>query len=161
MTQKIEILIINFYLNFLFYFKINKWWAHIQLHTILNLTMQSRANQIYRLRALNPHLHRCVSNHRDEKYFGEVSFWPAEYRNRPPKVPLISNFKNFGEFHKSVSHQTGNVLFGCIFCFVQLKHHWNKIIFYKYTNKVQIYECSFGEKNFGIINFYTRHQLVV
>ncbi len=48
--------------------------------------------------SLNPHLHERVSEHRDQKYFGEVSFWPAEYRNRPPIVPLIFNFKNFGEF---------------------------------------------------------------
>ena len=48
----------------------------------------------------NPHLHERVSNHRDQKYIEEVSFWPAEYRNRPPKVPLIFNFKNFGEFQK-------------------------------------------------------------
>ena len=47
---------------------------------------------------INPHLHERVSEHRDQKYFGEVSFWPAEYRNRPPIVPLIFNFKNFGEF---------------------------------------------------------------
>jgi hypothetical protein len=29
----------------------------------------------------NPRLHERVSNHRDQKYIGEVSFWPAEYRN--------------------------------------------------------------------------------
>jgi hypothetical protein len=46
----------------------------------------------------NLHLHERVSEHRDQKYFGEVSFWPAEYRNRPPIVPFIFNFKNFGEF---------------------------------------------------------------
>jgi hypothetical protein len=46
----------------------------------------------------NPHLHERVSEHRDQKYFGEVSFRPVEYRNRPPIVPLIFNFKNFGEF---------------------------------------------------------------
>jgi hypothetical protein len=49
---------------------------------------------------INPHLHERVSNHRDQKYIGEVSFWPAEYRNRPPKVPIIFNFKNFGDFQK-------------------------------------------------------------
>jgi hypothetical protein len=47
---------------------------------------------------VNPHLHERVSEHRDQKYFGEVSFWPAEYRI----VPLIFNFKNFGEFKKTV-----------------------------------------------------------
>ena len=47
---------------------------------------------------LNPHRHERVSEHRDQKYFREVSFWPAEYRNRPPIVPLIFNFKNLGEF---------------------------------------------------------------
>ena len=45
---------------------------------------------------LNPRLHFCGLKHRDQKYFGKVSFWPAEYPNRPPKVPLIFNFKNFG-----------------------------------------------------------------
>ena len=48
--------------------------------------------------SLNLHLHERVLEHRNQKYFGEVSFWPAEYRNRPPIVPLIFNFKNFGEF---------------------------------------------------------------
>ena len=47
---------------------------------------------------LNPHLHERVSEHRKQKYFGEVSVWPAEYRNRPPIVPLIFNFKKFGQF---------------------------------------------------------------
>ena len=47
---------------------------------------------------LNPHLHERVLEHRDQKYVGEVSFRPAEYRNRPPIVSLIFNFKNFGEF---------------------------------------------------------------
>ena len=47
---------------------------------------------------LNPHLHERVLEHRDQKYVGEVSFRPAEYRNRPPIVSLICNFKNFGEF---------------------------------------------------------------
>jgi transposase len=32
---------------------------------------------------LNPHLHERVSDHKDQKYFGEVSFWPAEYRRDP------------------------------------------------------------------------------
>jgi hypothetical protein len=36
---------------------------------------------------LNPHLHERVSEHRYQKYFGKVSVWPAEYRNRPPIVP--------------------------------------------------------------------------
>ena len=49
---------------------------------------------------VNPHLHFCILKHRDQKYFREVSFWSAEYRNRAPKIPLIFNFKNFGEFQK-------------------------------------------------------------
>jgi hypothetical protein len=64
----------------------------------------------------------------------EVSFWPAEYRNRPPKVPFIFSFKNFGEFQKFLIRPEMNYL-DVIFCFMQLKQHWNHIIIYKYTSK--------------------------
>jgi hypothetical protein len=53
------------------------------------------------------HLHRCVIKDRDQKYFGEVSFWLPEYRNRPTKVSLIFNF--------------GNTLFGSNFLFYAVK----------------------------------------
>jgi hypothetical protein len=66
----------------------------------------------------NPHLHRCVLKHRDQKYFSEVSFWPPEYWNRPPKVPLIFNSKNFVS---EIAHQTGNALCGCNFLFYVVK----------------------------------------
>jgi hypothetical protein len=82
----------------------------------------------------NPHLHERVSNHRDQKYIGEVSLWPAEYRNRPPKVPLIFNFKNFGEVQKFLIRPEMHYL-DAIFCLIQLKQHWNQIIIYKYTLK--------------------------
>jgi hypothetical protein len=81
---------------------------------------------------LNPHLLCCVLKDRDQKYFGEVSLWPAEYRNRPPKVPLIFNFKNFGEFQKLLIRPEMHDL-DAIFCFMQLKQQWNQIIIYKYT----------------------------
>ena len=74
----------------------------------------------------NPHLHEGVSEHRDQKYFGEVSFWSAEYRNRPPIVPLIFNFKNFGEFQKFLIRPEMHYL-DAIFCLMQLKQYWNKI----------------------------------
>ena len=82
----------------------------------------------------NPHLQRCVLKHRDQKYVGEVSFWAAECRNRPPKNPLIFNFKNFGELQKLLSRPEMHEL-DVIFCFMQLKQHWNQIIIYKYTYK--------------------------
>jgi hypothetical protein len=69
--------------------------------------------------------------HRDQKNIGGVSFWPAKYRNRPPKVPLIFNFKNFGDFQNFLNSQ--EMHYFDFFCFIQLKQHWIHIIIYKYT----------------------------
>ena len=46
---------------------------------------------------------KMVSDHGDRKYFETVSFWPALYRKRPPKVSLIFNFKNFCELRNCSS----------------------------------------------------------
>jgi hypothetical protein len=82
---------------------------------------------------LNPYLHERVSEHRDQKYFGEVSFWPAEFRKGPPIVPLIFNFKNFGEFQKFLIRPEMHYL-NAIFCLMQLNQYWNKIMIYKVAN---------------------------
>jgi hypothetical protein len=82
--------------------------------------------RVSELSYLNPHLHERVSEHRDQKYFGEVSFWPAEYRNRPPIVPFIFNFQNFGVFWKFLIRPEMHYL-DAIFCLMHLKQYWNKI----------------------------------
>jgi hypothetical protein len=88
------------------FFDATTWCGH-------NFIMK-KTNLIYF--AFNPHLHFCVLNHRDQKYFGKVSFSPAEYPNRPPKVPLIFNFKNCSEFQKFLIRPEMHYL-DAFFCF--------------------------------------------
>jgi hypothetical protein len=52
----------------------------------------------------------------------------------PRKFPLIFDFLNFDEFQKILISPEMHHL-DAIFCFMQLKQHWNKIIIYKYTIK--------------------------
>jgi hypothetical protein len=93
--------------------------------------------------ALNPHLHFCVLKHR-----GQNHFRPVEYPNRPPKVLLIFNFKNFGEFQKFLIKPEMRYL-NAIFCFLQLKQHWNKILLYKHTNKGNFWRGKFWHYKFS------------
>jgi hypothetical protein len=60
---------------------------------------------------LNPHLHERVSEHRDQKYFGEVSVL-------------------------EISHQTGNALFGCNFLFNAVKTVLEQEILKNQVNRV-------------------------
>jgi hypothetical protein len=87
--------------DFCRFFYVKKWTKYtfkflIAIVGRISLILAEIQNTSLYSKLLNP-LHERVSEHRDKKYFGEVSFWPAEYRNRPPIVPLIFNFKNFGE----------------------------------------------------------------
>ena len=71
------------------------WPIFLIIHGMLNLTYKIEMVQ-------NVQIFQLVLvvklDETAKKHFGKVSFWPAEYRNRPPIVPLIFNFKNFGEF---------------------------------------------------------------
>jgi hypothetical protein len=96
---------------------------------------------------VNLHLFFCVLKHRDQKYFGEVSFWPAEYRNQgsaipvlilvlvrkdPRKFPLLLILRSLLSF-RNCSPEMHDL--HVIFCFMQFKQQWNHIIIYKYTYK--------------------------
>jgi hypothetical protein len=73
----------------------------------------------------------CFKTHRPKIFRGSIIL-AGGISEQNPKVPLIFNFKNFGEFQKLLILPEMHDL-DAIFCFMQLKQHWNQIIIYKYS----------------------------